>query len=109
MEAERASREVQRLAREYRELFFRHSDLTVRFNNILIFGKYYHWKATGELPAPEYLQAIEEAQSARERELRAQVVALRAELDRLRAQPPPPAGPEPGKVRQSFIDALRDA
>ncbi len=82
----KAGAELQRIMARFRELFFLHGDLKRRFTNVLSWGKYNHELARGKAPEQDFLEKIEQAQSAREKELRQELERMRAELDLLRKE-----------------------
>jgi len=82
----KAAAELQRIMGRFRELFFLHGDLKRRFTNVLSWGQYNHSIAQGKDPEKGFQEKIEEAQSAREQELRQELERLRAEIDKLRRE-----------------------
>jgi 2-polyprenyl-3-methyl-5-hydroxy-6-metoxy-1,4-benzoquinol methylase len=119
-EAFKGWRELQHLSDQHRELFDRyrvlfaeHGDLQCKFTNMLGWGQYHYDIATGKKPEQHYMEAIEQAQSQRERDLRELVRELQAENEQLRAQlreapSSAPAG-DPDARRQAFLAGLKGA
>jgi SAM-dependent methyltransferase len=104
----RADRELRRLSAVYRKLFFEHGDLKRRFTNVLAWGQHYHDKATGKPVEGDYLKQIEQAQSARERDLRGKVDQLQQELESVRAElaAANAARPQLAAVRDAFCRSV---
>ncbi len=84
--ADKASTELKSVLARFQDLFSEHGELQRQFTNVLGWGKYNYAKANGKEPEEHYLQSIEQAQSAREVELRAQVKELQREVNSLRKE-----------------------
>lgn len=83
--AKRFAAENDRLRALLQKLYVEHSDLSIKFTNMLGWGTYHYEQVHGKLPEQSYMEKIAKAQSTREKKLEQRVRELTDRVGELEA------------------------